>query len=106
VTGLRATQGESLRENAERLSSICSLRPFTPLEAEEATNTLLLIPSMLEALIIAKCGRWTMGTCVTRAVAEAEWCAVCRVLNSLGYEPYSVGDGGLESWREMEASRG
>jgi hypothetical protein len=45
----RTKHGDSLlRESAERLSSICSLRPFTPEEAEEAVNTLLAIPALLK----------------------------------------------------------
>lgn len=47
MTRPQATQRDSLRESAERLSSVCSLRPFTPEEAEEAVNTLLAIPALL-----------------------------------------------------------
>ncbi len=40
----------NLRESAERLSSVASMRPFTPAEGEEAVDTLLAIPALLDAL--------------------------------------------------------
>lgn len=56
--------------------------------------------AMFEALVAAKCARFMMGTCYRAEPDEAAWCPVCKVLDDLGYESFTVSDGGLESWRK------
>lgn len=55
--------------------------------------------AMLAGLLAAKCARFMMGTCYRAEPDEAAWCAVCKVLDGLGYEPHRVSEGGLEAWR-------
>jgi hypothetical protein len=60
---------------------------------------------LVAALIKAKCARWTMGTCVTRNDPSEEWCAVCKALDALGYEPHEVTSGGFEAWQLAAVAR-
>lgn len=56
--------------------------------------------AMFEALVAAKCSRFMMATCVSaHYLMPDEWCLVCTVLDDLGYEPFVLSSGGLESWR-------
>ena len=43
-------EAQALAEQANRLSAACSLRPFTPEEAEEAVDVLLAIPGLLSVV--------------------------------------------------------
>lgn len=55
---------------------------------------------LIKALIVAKCARWALGTCVNTDIPESQWCVVCKILDDLGYEPHVISEGGLQSWKE------